>query len=189
MRSSSPRPITPAEWWSETQCGRPIHIRREHRGRWCRDQPPAAIRTNEEGAEGGTEILPPGVARTRKASSISQKFLGNARPSRPILRSSRRSPPTNATPRQPNPGSVSSTHCCRSGDGIHPSGSARTRCALSSPPTTVIWGDHDTLGGPYDVRDGVMLFEEVRFETVATGHIPYLAHPDRYAELIIEEGN
>lgn len=54
------------------------------------------------------------------------------------------------------------------------------------PLTTVIWGDHDTLGGPDDVRDDVMSIEEVRFETVDSGHIPYLAHPDRCAKLIYE---
>lgn len=54
------------------------------------------------------------------------------------------------------------------------------------PPTTVIWGDHDTLGGPDDVRDGIELIQDVRFETVDAGHIPYLAHPERCAQLIRE---
>ena len=54
------------------------------------------------------------------------------------------------------------------------------------PPTTVIWGDHDTLGGPDDVRDGVELIPDVRFESVDAGHIPYLAHPERCARLIRE---
>ena len=52
------------------------------------------------------------------------------------------------------------------------------------PPTTVIWGDHDTLGGPDDVRDSVELIPDVRFEIVNAGHIPYLAHPERCAQLI-----
>lgn len=54
------------------------------------------------------------------------------------------------------------------------------------PPTSVIWGDHDTLGGPDDVRDGIELIPDVRFQTVAAGHIPYLAHPERCAQLIRE---
>lgn len=54
------------------------------------------------------------------------------------------------------------------------------------PPTTVIWGNHDTLGGPDDVRDGVELIPDVRFEIVNAGHIPYLAHPERCAQLIRE---
>jgi len=53
-------------------------------------------------------------------------------------------------------------------------------------PTTIIWGDHDTLGGPADVQAGVESIEDVRFETVAAGHIPYLAHPERCAQLIQE---
>lgn len=52
------------------------------------------------------------------------------------------------------------------------------------PPTTVIWGDDDTLGGPEAVRDGVDLIPDVRFEPVAAGHIPFLRHPERCAELI-----
>lgn len=51
-------------------------------------------------------------------------------------------------------------------------------------PTTVIWGDDDTLGSPSDVRRAVESIPNVRFETVAAGHIPFLAHPERCAELI-----
>ena len=54
------------------------------------------------------------------------------------------------------------------------------------PPTTVIWGDHDTLGGPEDVQDTVELIPNVRFEIVDAGHIPHLAHPERCARLIRE---
>lgn len=52
------------------------------------------------------------------------------------------------------------------------------------PPTTVIWGDHDTLGGPADVRTAVTRIPDVRFETVDAGHIPFLSHPERCADLI-----
>ncbi|WP_436924917.1 alpha/beta fold hydrolase [Halosimplex amylolyticum] len=54
------------------------------------------------------------------------------------------------------------------------------------PPTTVIWGDHDTLGGPDNVRDAIELIPDVRFESVDAGHIPYLAHPEQCAQLIRE---
>lgn len=53
-------------------------------------------------------------------------------------------------------------------------------------PTTVVWGDADPLGRPDDVRDGIEMLPDVRFETVASGHIPYLAHPERCARLIQE---
>lgn len=55
------------------------------------------------------------------------------------------------------------------------------------PPTAMVWGDHDTLGEPDDVRASVESVEGVRFETVAAGHFPYLAHPERCAQLIREE--
>lgn len=51
-------------------------------------------------------------------------------------------------------------------------------------PTTVIWGDHDPLGGPDDVRDSVKSIPDVRFETIDSGHIPYLSHPVQCAKLI-----
>jgi 2-hydroxy-6-oxonona-2,4-dienedioate hydrolase len=54
------------------------------------------------------------------------------------------------------------------------------------PPTTVIWGTHDTLGAPDDVRDSVELLPDVRFETVDSGHFPFLGHPERCAHLIRE---
>lgn len=53
-------------------------------------------------------------------------------------------------------------------------------------PTTVVWGAHDTLGRPEDVRAGVEWIPHVRFETVDSGHIPFLAHPGRCAQLIRE---
>lgn len=52
------------------------------------------------------------------------------------------------------------------------------------PPTTIIWGDHDTLGTPDDVRAGVGVIEAAGLETVAAGHIPFLSHPERCARLI-----
>ncbi|MFB6184850.1 MAG: alpha/beta fold hydrolase [Haloarculaceae archaeon] len=51
-------------------------------------------------------------------------------------------------------------------------------------PTTVIWGDHDPLGGSDDVRESVKSIPDVRFETVDSGHIPFLTHPEQCARLI-----
>ena len=53
-------------------------------------------------------------------------------------------------------------------------------------PVTIVWGDHDTLGGPDAVRAGVAAIPNVRFETVTAGHIPFLAHPERCARVIHE---
>ena len=53
-------------------------------------------------------------------------------------------------------------------------------------PTTVVWGDHDTLGGPDDVRASVDAMPNARLETVDAGHIPFLAHLDRCAQLVRE---
>lgn len=53
-------------------------------------------------------------------------------------------------------------------------------------PTTIIWGENDPLAGPDDVRDGVERIPNARFETVDSGHIPYLAHPTRCAQIIRE---
>lgn len=55
-------------------------------------------------------------------------------------------------------------------------------------PTMVVWGENDTLGGPDDVRAGIDLMSDARLETVNSGHIPYLAHPERCAKLIREMG-
>ncbi|WP_191967053.1 MULTISPECIES: alpha/beta fold hydrolase [Haloferax] len=55
-----------------------------------------------------------------------------------------------------------------------------------SQPTTIVWGAHDPLGSPGEVRRGVELIPDVRFETVDAGHIPYLAHPERCAAFIRE---
>ncbi len=54
-------------------------------------------------------------------------------------------------------------------------------------PTTVIWGQNDTLGEPADVREGVEAIPEVQFETVESGHVPFLAHSETCAHLIQRE--
>jgi len=53
-------------------------------------------------------------------------------------------------------------------------------------PVTVVWGGSDTLGKPDDVRESVAQLRNARFEAVDAGHIPFLAHPDRCAQLIRE---
>jgi pimeloyl-ACP methyl ester carboxylesterase len=51
-------------------------------------------------------------------------------------------------------------------------------------PTLVIWGDHDPIGSPDDVRAGVQAIPDVRFETTPTGHGPFLTYPERCADLV-----
>lgn len=65
--------------------------------------------------------------------------------------------------------------------------SARLRVAdlraLEHGPT-VIWGEKDPLGAPDDVRRAVEAIPDVRFETVDSGHIPFLGHPRHCARLV-----
>lgn len=71
--------------------------------------------------------------------------------------------------------------------GWHPSVRIREDELRSlRPPTTIIWGEHDPLGEPDDVRDGVGLIPDARLETVESGHIPFLAHPERCVQIIRE---
>lgn len=56
-------------------------------------------------------------------------------------------------------------------------------------PTLVIWGEDDPLGGPEDVRDTVELISDVRLEAIDAGHVPWLGHPKKCAELIREMRN
>lgn len=55
------------------------------------------------------------------------------------------------------------------------------------PPTTVLWGDGDPLGGPEAVREGMEEIPDVRFESVEAGHFPFLRHAERCAEQIREQ--
>lgn len=54
------------------------------------------------------------------------------------------------------------------------------------PPTLVIWGEHDTLGGPDAVRGAVGAIPRGRLESTAAGHAPFFSHPERCAQLIRE---
>lgn len=51
-------------------------------------------------------------------------------------------------------------------------------------PTTLVWGEHDTLGGPDVVTDGIASMPDARLERVPAGHIPFLDHPELCATLI-----
>lgn len=51
-------------------------------------------------------------------------------------------------------------------------------------PTTVVWGEHDTLAGPDAVMAGLEQIPNVQLRRVPTGHIPYLARPVDCAEVI-----
>jgi len=53
-------------------------------------------------------------------------------------------------------------------------------------PTLLIWGADDPIGKPADVRDSVRSITQARFETLGSGHLPYLAQPAKCAELIRE---
>lgn len=69
--------------------------------------------------------------------------------------------------------------------GWHPTARiGESELATLQQPTKMIWGDYDPLGSPGDVRDGVELIPDVRFETVAAGHIPYLARTEQCAQFI-----
>lgn len=53
-------------------------------------------------------------------------------------------------------------------------------------PTSVVWGENDPLGRPGDVRAGVDSIPDARFETVDAGHMPFLGHPGRCAQVVRE---
>jgi len=71
--------------------------------------------------------------------------------------------------------------------GWHPSVELR-EAALRSlrQPTLVVWGEHDPIGTPDDVRAGVEAIPDVRFETMPAAHGPFLAYPERCARLVDE---
>ena len=56
-------------------------------------------------------------------------------------------------------------------------------------PTAVVWGTHDPLGAPDDVRRGIELIPDVTFTTVEAGHMPFLSHPRTCAEAIRDISN
>ncbi|MFC7008309.1 alpha/beta fold hydrolase [Halalkalicoccus salilacus] len=53
-------------------------------------------------------------------------------------------------------------------------------------PTLIIWGDNDPFGAPDDVRNSIDVIPKVRFETMDSGHVVFLEHPERCAQFIRE---
>ena len=53
-------------------------------------------------------------------------------------------------------------------------------------PTLVIWGDHDPVGSTEAGETTARLLTDARLEVLPGGHVPYLGHPERVAELLSE---
>jgi pimeloyl-ACP methyl ester carboxylesterase len=53
-----------------------------------------------------------------------------------------------------------------------------------SVPTLLIWGDHDPVGTVETARATARLVPQARLELLPAGHVPYLGHPQRVAELL-----
>ena len=51
-------------------------------------------------------------------------------------------------------------------------------------PTLVVWGEHDPIGSPDDVRESIQAIPNARLETIPTAHAPFLSTPERCAELV-----
>jgi pimeloyl-ACP methyl ester carboxylesterase len=51
-------------------------------------------------------------------------------------------------------------------------------------PTALIWGDHDPVGAVAGARATARLIPDARLEVLPAGHVPYLGHPERVAELV-----
>lgn len=51
-------------------------------------------------------------------------------------------------------------------------------------PTLLIWGDHDPVGAVEVARETARLIPRARLELLPAGHVPYLGHPQRVAELL-----
>ena len=51
-------------------------------------------------------------------------------------------------------------------------------------PTLLIWGDHDPVGSAEVARETARLMPRAQLELLPAGHVPYLGHPQRVAELL-----
>lgn len=51
-------------------------------------------------------------------------------------------------------------------------------------PTLMIWGDHDPIGGVEAAQATARLIPTAQLEVLPAGHVPYLGHPERVAELL-----
>jgi pimeloyl-ACP methyl ester carboxylesterase len=66
-----------------------------------------------------------------------------------------------------------------------------TRTALRElehlkPPTLIIWGRNDPLGGPEAARQVAQAIPDSRLELLDAGHGPWLGHPDTVVRLVEE---
>lgn len=55
-----------------------------------------------------------------------------------------------------------------------------------SPPTLLIWGDHDPVGSVRVAEATRDLIPKARLEVLPAGHAPWLGNPERTAELVSE---
>jgi pimeloyl-ACP methyl ester carboxylesterase len=53
-----------------------------------------------------------------------------------------------------------------------------------TPPTLLVWGEHEPLGDLAVAEQTVRLLARGRLEVLPAGHAPWLGHPDRVAELV-----
>jgi pimeloyl-ACP methyl ester carboxylesterase len=51
-------------------------------------------------------------------------------------------------------------------------------------PALLIWGDHDPVGAVEAARAIAAAIPQARLELLPAGHVPYLGHPERVAELV-----
>jgi pimeloyl-ACP methyl ester carboxylesterase len=51
-------------------------------------------------------------------------------------------------------------------------------------PTLLIWGDRDPVGTAEVARETATLMPRAQLELLTAGHVPYLGHPQRVAELL-----
>jgi pimeloyl-ACP methyl ester carboxylesterase len=51
-------------------------------------------------------------------------------------------------------------------------------------PTLLIWGDRDPVGAAGVAQAAARLIPDAQPELRPAGHVPYLAHPERAAELV-----
>jgi pimeloyl-ACP methyl ester carboxylesterase len=51
-------------------------------------------------------------------------------------------------------------------------------------PTLMVWGDHDPVGAVKVAQATAELIPTAQLEVLPAGHVPFLGHPDRVAELL-----
>jgi pimeloyl-ACP methyl ester carboxylesterase len=51
-------------------------------------------------------------------------------------------------------------------------------------PTLMVWGNHDPTGSVETARRTVSLIPNARLEVLSAGHVPWLGHPERVADLL-----